>query len=99
MIRRPVASVNSIHADWRFDIEDDYVKVDSEESTVILHLWGSPAASTSMDTILASLTANGHDAGDVLSIFKGEDQREVCMLTSIQILKQWIRVLLNVWNF
>ena len=76
-LRRPVASAAAISPEWRFDIDNKYVNVDSKQKTVILQLRGLKAAATTVDTILAALTANGVDADDISSIFKCEDQRQV----------------------
>ena len=76
-LHRPVSSFASISSEWSFEVGDKYVNLDSKQRTVILDLRGRQAASTSLDTVLAALTANGIDSADVASIFKGEDQRQV----------------------
>ena len=74
---RPVVSTSSIGSSWKFDLDEKDVNLESRGRTAVLNLRGPRAASTSLDDVLAALTANGVDAEDVISIFKAEDQRQV----------------------
>ena len=74
-LHRPVTSAAT--AGWKFDVGDKYVNTESRDRTVILNLRGRNPAATSIETVLAALTANGIEAEDVTAIFKSEDQRQV----------------------
>ena len=74
---RPVVSTSSIGSSWKFDLNEKDVNLESRGRTAVLNLRGPRAASTSLEDVLAALTANGVDAEDVISIFKAEDQRQV----------------------
>ena len=68
---------SSISPEWKFEVGEKDINVDSRNRTVIMRLRGKNSAATKIDDILAALTANGIDADDVSAIYKAEDQREV----------------------
>ena len=68
---------SSISPEWKFEVGEKDINVDSRNRTVIMRLRGKNSAATKIDDIIAALTANGIDADDVSAIYKAEDQREV----------------------
>ena len=76
--RQPVsAKLTTISPEWKFQVGENDVNIDSRNRTVILKLRGRNCAATTIEDILAAFTANGIDADDVSAIYKAEDQREV----------------------